>query len=73
VRTKALRSTPAKGMNAGERKPDVVLDCLDFTAQTLSTTIRFPLDTPVVVGGMTAATDAKDTVMYLVLEVSASK
>jgi len=58
----------------------VTLDRLDFPAQQLATTLRVPLDRPVVVGGLThdptetAPPDQKGAdrkVLYLVVQVSA--
>jgi len=63
---------------AGVNLPSVQeLDCPDFTLHALRTSIRVPLDKPVLVGGMTVAGPGgkppKDKALYLIVSVSASK
>jgi hypothetical protein len=49
------------------------IDKPNFLGHTFRTTLRVPLDTPVLVGGMTSPEALEGKVIYLILEVSASE
>jgi len=49
------------------------IDLPEFLIHTFRTTIRVPLDKAILIGGMTSPTAADGKVLYLILEISASK
>jgi len=49
------------------------IDLPEFLVHTFRTTIRVPVDKAILIGGMTSPTAADGKVLYLVLEISASK
>jgi hypothetical protein len=49
------------------------VDRLDFAIQDLRTTLKAPLNKPVLVGGMTTKGKGAGKTLYLILEISASK
>ncbi|MCX5656082.1 MAG: hypothetical protein NTY65_15705 [Planctomycetota bacterium] len=60
-----------KDQNGNTAKAEIELP--EFLLQTFSTSIRMPLGKPVLIGGMTSPMAANGKVVYLILEVSASK
>ncbi len=70
---------PVKLQGSGEKAgnlPAVQIDRLNLMVQQFATSLRLPLDQPILAGGMTFAKDApaagKAEQLYLVIEVSAS-
>ncbi|MFO8013463.1 MAG: hypothetical protein R6X20_09180 [Phycisphaerae bacterium] len=59
--------------SSGEATAKGEIDKPGFLAHTFRTTLRVPLDQPVLVGGMTSPEALEGKVIYLVLEVSASE
>jgi hypothetical protein len=49
------------------------IDLPEFLIHTFRTTIRVPVDKAILIGGMTSPTAADGKVLYLILEISASK
>jgi len=67
----AKSTTVTAATTEGTAKAEV--DKPNFLGHTFRTTLRMPLDTPVLVGGMTSPEALEGKVIYLVLEVSASE
>lgn len=70
-----MRTKTFTGAVSGEKgesaKADI--DLPEWLVHTFRTTLRVPLDKPVLIGGMTAPKAADGKVLYLILEISASK
>ena len=60
-----------KDQNGNTAKADIELP--EFLLQTFSTSVRMPLGKPVLIGGMTSPMASNGKVVYLILEVTASK
>jgi len=63
--------SPGTGTGTGTATVDI--DLPQWLLQTFSTSIRMPLGKPVLIGGMTSPMAANGKVVYLILEVTASK
>lgn len=66
-------STATFEATSGEATAKGEIDKPGFLVHTFRTTLRVPLDTPVLVGGMTSPEALEGKVIYLILEVSASE
>ena len=66
-------STATFEATSGEGTAKAEIDKPRFLAHTFRTTLRVPLDKPVLVGGMTSPDALEGKVIYLILEVSASQ
>ena len=73
--TEKDRAIPSATMEStsGEATAKGEIDKPGFLVHTFRTTLRVPLDTPVLVGGMTSPEALEGKVIYLILEVSASE
>jgi hypothetical protein len=70
---KATLTAAIGGKSPGTGTATAEIDLPQHLLQTLSTSIRMPLGKPVLIGGMTSPTAADGKVLYLILEISASK
>jgi len=72
-KTSITAAVGGKGPDTGTGTATADIDLPQWLLQTFSTSIRMPVGKPVLIGGMTSPTAADGKVLYLVLEISASK
>jgi len=70
---KATLTAAIGGKSPGTGTATTEIDLPQHLLHTLSTSIRMPLGKPVLIGGMTSPTASDGKVLYLILEISASK